>query len=214
MVTSLARRFLAKNLGLLALAPLLGLAACSQTSAAGSGDVRFAISTTTASAAAVPAVRVNDVRVLSRQVNLQEPVVMGAAGKDVTVTFALRQREGATVNMDAKSLEARGSAPYSYPSGPRPTTPAFFGSEPSRVSLDDGSSLACWTDETAGRVLVQAFGADGSWRGSPVAVSPEGMEAFGAPRVATADGRHVVVTFFASDEERFQLVAASLEPAR
>jgi hypothetical protein len=214
MVASYVCRLIAVGLGLLAAAPILGLVGCAQPTSEGVANVRFALSTTTAAATIAPTVRVTDVRVVNRHVNLREPVVMGTAGRDVTVTFALRQREGATVVLDHDSLEPRAVTPFTYPSRPRAAMPPVPSSDTSRVKLADGSSLTVWTDDASTRVLVQAFGPDGTWRGSPVVVSPENIDAFGAPQVTSADGRRAVVTFFASDGEGFQLVAASLESAR
>ena len=91
MVTSNARRTFSSSFALLALAPLLALSACAEpgSTSAGGGNIRFAISTTTAGAAIAPAVRVGDIRVLSKHVNLQEPVVMGASGGDMAMTADL-----------------------------------------------------------------------------------------------------------------------------
>jgi len=214
MVASSYRRLLEPSLALFAAAPLLALAACSPAASSDGGSIRFAVSTTDADAAIVPTVRVREVRVLSQHVNLREPVLMGSDGDEVTVTFAHRQREGETFTMEPTSLEARAAVPYSYPAQPRGSAPPLLEASPSSVVLDDGSSLSCWTDAASSRVLVQAFDARGAWRGSPVAISPDGMAVFGAPHVATPDGRRIVVAFFASDEERFQLVAASLERTR
>src|SRR4051812_9949855 len=108
---------------LVAALPLLALSACTPAAPTDGGSIRFAVSTTAADTAISPAVRVHDVRVLSRHVNLQEPVVVGLAGKEVTVTFALRQREGATFMMDAESLEPRTVLPFSYPEHARYVTP-------------------------------------------------------------------------------------------
>ena len=214
MVASSYRRFRALCLAPFAAAALIALSACSPSASSDGASVKFAMSTTTADAAIVATVRVRDVRVLSTHVNLQQPIVMGSDGDEVTITFAHRQRDGETLTMRPGSLEARMAVPYSYVArAPSSAAPAV-GASPSKVVLGDGSSLSCWTDTASGRVLVQAFAPSGAWRGSPVAISPESMAPFGDPQITTADGRHVVVAFFASDEERFQLVAASLEPTR
>ena len=212
MVASFCRRSLSRTL--FAAAPLLALSACSPAASSEGNGIRFAVSTTAADAAAVPTVRVREVRVLSNHVNLREPVLLSSDGDEVKVTFARRQREGETLTIGAASLEARAMVPYGFSAGSAGPSSTLEPGSPSRVVLDDGGSLSCWTDAASSRVLVQAFDAGGAWRGSPVAVSPDGMTVFGAPHVATPDGRHVVVTFFASDEERFHLVAASLERTR
>ncbi len=216
MPTSFVRRSLTSCFALVALAPLVALSACSTgTASEGAANIRFAVSTTSADAAISPTVRVGEVRVLSRHVNLQEPVVMGVAGNDVTVTFALRQREGATFTMDPESLERKAVTPYAYPVHAKRATPPFApGEQPDAARLESGGSLSCWTNEASRRVMVQAFDAKGGWRGAPVAVSPEEMDVFGAPHIATAEGHRFVVTFVVSDEERFQLVATSIESVR
>jgi hypothetical protein len=214
MVASFYRRALARSAAVIAAPLLLALSACSPAASSDAGSVRFAVSTSAADVGIVPIVRVVDVRVLSNHVNLQQPILMGADGDDVTVTFAHRQQQGETFTIVPTSLEARATAPYAYPARARGAAPPFLAAEPSSVALDDGGSLSCWTDEASSRVLVQAFDARGGWRGSPVAVSPDGMAVFGAPHVATSDGRHIVVAFFVSDDERFELVAASLERTR
>jgi len=213
MIASSLRRFPALCLAPFAAAGLVALSACSPAASSDGASIRFAMSTATADAATVATVRVREVRVLSAHVNLQQPLIVGSAGDDVTITFAHRQREGETLTLGSDALEARAAVPYSYSaelSSPAPRGPA----SPSLVVLGDGSSLSCWTDPVSNRVLVQAFGPSGASRGSAVAISPEGLTVFGEPHVTAPDGRHVVVAFFASDEERFQLVAASLERTR
>jgi hypothetical protein len=44
-------------------------------------------------------------------------------------------------------------------------------------------------------------------------ISPLDADVFGAPRAATTDGRHVVVTFPETSGESFELRAVSLEDA-
>jgi hypothetical protein len=181
--------------------------------------VGFAVSTT-ASSASAPAIRVSQPRVLSHHVNLLEPVLLGtpagadAAPTDVTITFALRGHEGATFAVDAASLNVRTAKLYTYPPHAKRATPPVFTLAPSRVALEGGASISCWTDQETGRAFAQVRDANGSSRGEPVAVSSPGMTLFGEPQAVTSDGRHVVITFFASDEDGFALVAASLEPVR
>jgi hypothetical protein len=214
MVTSSHHHVRRLCLAPFAAAALLALSACSPTASTDGASIRFAMSTTAADAAIVPTVRVREVRVLSNHVNLQEPVLMGSDGDEVTITFAHRRREGETLTLEPTLLEPRAAVPHSYPAQPRGPAAPLLAASPSNVVLDDGSSLSCWTDTASSRVLVQAFDPSGAWRGAPVAISPDGLAVYGAPHVATPDGRHVVVAFFASDEERFQLVAASLERTR
>lgn len=215
MAPSFLRRLITSSLAVCAVAPALLLSACASTESRGGSTLRFALSTTTqATAIATPAIRAGEVRVVSRRVNLQEPLRLGAANGNVTITFARRQYEGATVTLNATSLEQGAVTAYTFPEHARRATPAFFALDPSRVSLPNGGSVSCWTDNESGRVLAQAFDAEGRGLGAPIAASPEGMEVFGAPQVIAADGRHVVAAFFASTEDGFELVAASLEQVR
>jgi hypothetical protein len=214
MLTSSSHRLPALCLAPLAAAAFVAMSACSPAGSSDGASIRFAMSTTDADVAIVPTVRVREVRVLSTHVNLQHPSVVGSDGDAVTITFAHRQREGEKLTIQPGSLEARTALPYSFSAKPTASAATLDEASPSKVVLEDGSSLSCWTDSASSRVLVQAFAPSGAWRGSPVAVSPDGMVAFGAPHITTPDGRHVVVAFFASDEDRFQLVAASVERTR
>jgi hypothetical protein len=213
MSPSIVRRFVTAALVFCAVAPSLALLACAAPESSGASTLRFALSTTTANAAA-PAIRPGEVRVLSRRVNLQQPILLGKVDGNVTVTFALRQREGATIALNPTSLEQTAVAAYTYSEYVKRATPPFLGVDPSRVILASGGSVSCWTDSESGRVLAQAFAADGTWIGSPIAVSPEGMEVFGAPLVLAVDTHRVVAAFFASTEDGFELVATSFEPVR
>jgi hypothetical protein len=147
-------------------------------------------------------------------VNLQEPIVLGAVDGSVTVTFAARQREGATFSLHPESLEERSAVAYVYPAHEKAATPPFLAPGRSRASLASGHVIACWTDDESGRVFAQAFRADGAELGSPMAVSPEGMHVFGPPHVVAGDGGHAVVAFFVCTEDGFEVVAESLERGR
>ena len=129
------------------------------------------------------------------------------------MTFATHERDGTTIAMSPASLEEREVTPFVYAAHARRDTPPFLAANPSRVRLANGGSVSCRTDEASGRVFAQAFGADGTWVGSPLAVSPEGMTVLGAPQLVAADG-HAVVAFFISTEDGFALVAASLVQVR
>lgn len=216
MTVSLLRRLLKTSLALCAVAPMLTLAGCAAGKSLPGSTLHFAVSTaserTTNSSS--PALRVAVVRVLSRRVNLQEPLLLGTSGGSVTVTFARRERDGATLAMSPESLEERDVTPYAYASHAKGATPPFLAADPPRVRLANGGSVSCWTAEESGRVLAQAFSADGTWIGSPLAVSPEAMNVFGAPRLVAAGDHHAVVAFFVSTEDGFELVAASLEQVR
>ena len=216
MAPSLLHRVVTASLALCAVVPALALSACAPPESRGASTLRFALSTApqvTASASA-PAIRLGEVRVLSRRVNLQEPILLSAAGGNVTVTFALRQREGTTIVLNPMSLEQATVTPYTYSEHGKRATPPFVALEPSHVTLANGGSMSCWTDDPSGRVLAQAFGAGGAWLGSPIAVSAEGTDVVGAPQVIAVDSRHAVAVYIVSSEDGFQLVAASLQQVR
>jgi hypothetical protein len=216
MDASLLRSFLSTTIVLCAVAPALALAGCAPPESWSGSTLHFAVSTASegSTSSISPALRVGTVRVLSRHVNLQEPVLLGTDGGSVTVTFARRERDGATLALHPASLEERSVTAYAYAAHATRAAPPFLAAEPSRVRLASGGSVSCWTDEESGRVHAQAFSADGGWVGSPLAVSPEGMNVFGAPQLVATDSHHAVVVFFVSTEDGFELVAASLEHVR
>jgi hypothetical protein len=197
--------FGARTLGLVA-AVLFGGA--SMGCAERSGSLRFAMSATDASPAPI---RVSGLHVLEERVNLQEPIVMDVAGHDVTVTFAMRQRDGVTLAVDPTTLEPRVANAMTYPERAKSTTPPYLAPATATVPLARGT-MRVWSDEPSGRVYAQTFDPSGAPRGEPLPVSPADMDVVGAPRAASADGKHVVVAFFASRLDGFEIVAASLEP--
>ena len=164
-----------------------------------------------AAPSSAPSVRVVDLRVLHRTVNLMQPLAMEAAGNEVSVTFAMRQRQGIQLALDPVTLEARVAGPVTYPERPEGATPPYLDQKPVRVALAGGETMEVWTDTASGHVLAQSFDAQGVGRGEPVIVSLADESVLGAPRAVTSDGRRVIVTFFASRREGFELVAASLE---
>jgi hypothetical protein len=216
MARSLAHRLATVSLTLCAVAPALALSACAPTEANGGSTLRFAVSAPSDAVTqpSAPAVRVGSARVLSRRVNLLQPLELGALGGNVTVTFAVRQLDGTTLSLDPESLAERGAIGHAYPPHAKHAAPPLSAPGAATVSLASGGAISCWTDDESGRVLAQVFRSDGTWIGSPVAVSPEGMDVFGAPRLVAAGGRRAVAAFFVSTEEGFRLVAVSLERVR
>jgi hypothetical protein len=197
--------FGARTLGVIA---SLVFACASMGCAERSGGLRFAMSTSDASPAPI---RVGGLHVLDERVNLQEPIMMDVAGNDVTVTFAMRQRNGVTVAVDPMTLESRVANATTYPERVKSSSPPYLSPATVTVALARGT-MTIWSDEASGRVYAQTFDTSGAPRGEPLPVSPADMDVVGAPRAATADGKHVVVAFFASRLDGFQIVAASLEP--
>jgi hypothetical protein len=184
---------------------LLGTSACAARPQGEAASLHFAVSP--------PSANVTNVRVLSSRVNLQEPVSLSTEGDDVVVRFAIRGRAGASYRLDPETLDVRAAEQVTFPPHERPRTAPFLRADQSTVTLADRSSLAFVTDDASSRVLVQSYAPDGSLR-SESSVSPASMEVVGAPRAATADGRHVVVAFYTSTGVGFDLVAASVETPR
>lgn len=55
-----------------------------------------------------------DLHVLARKVNAMQPIMVGVAGEDVTITYATRGVEGVTLHLDPATFTVRGSEPYQY----------------------------------------------------------------------------------------------------
>jgi hypothetical protein len=181
----------------------LGLGGCAATSiGAGSQGADFA-------AGAVSSVRVGETRVLESHVNPMVPVHLAAEGSHVAVRFAHAGRREAVAQLDPESLDllSRQQTGRSEPPSPPPTGPT-------RVELDSGRFLVCWTEQSAdgGRhALAQLWARDGSPVGPRLVISSPEADVFGSPRAASADGRHIVVTFTAASGDAFELRAVSLE---
>lgn len=190
---------------------------CRDSGAPSASAIRFAV-TTTASALLPPpppsgipssGLQLVAIRVLSRHVNLQELVIVTASEDHAKVTFAVRDRKGVTMTLDPETLQPQEIAPYTYTSK-KPVTPPYLPLAPAHALLDDGSSwISVWTDATTARVMGQLHvGPDAH---DVLPISADTMDVMGAPRVAITAGRHAVVVFFASTEEGFDLVAASVK---
>lgn len=150
--------------------------------------------------------KVGDVRIVQRKVNMMEPVMVGFTGGDVGITVARQGREGVNVMVDPTSLETRTMTPFAYGPHARRRRAPCHERDATTVALADGASLAIWNDAASGRLVARYSGG-----GGPIAISPEDVEVIGGPETRTTDGRHVVVTFFAGNEEGFHLMAASLD---
>jgi hypothetical protein len=155
-------------------------------------------------------VRVGETRVLGSHINPMVPVHLEAEGNGIAVTFGERGRLVVT-RIDPASLDL-----LSREQNGRSQAPSAPSTNPTRVVLDDGRFLVCWTHENpdGGRqVLAQMWAANGSRLGAPVVISPADADVFGAPHAVSTDGRHVVVTFAATSGESFELRAVSLADA-
>jgi hypothetical protein len=157
----------------------------------------------------VSPLRVVATRSVDSRVQPMVPVHMAAEGNSVAVTFAERGRQQVVARLDPASLNL-----VSSENGGRSEAPAAPIAGVARVVLDGGRFVECWTQENVdgGRqVLAQMWAASGSRLGAPIVISPLDADVIGAPRAATADGRHVLVTFAATSGESFELRAVSLE---
>jgi len=181
----------------------LGLGGCATTRVGGGGQgADFA-------SGAVSSVRVGETRVLDSHANPMVPVHLAAEGSHVAVRFAHAGRREAVTQLDSESLEllSRQQTGRSEPPSPPSTGPT-------RVELDSGRFLVCWTEQSTdgGRhAMAQLWARDGSPVGAPLVISPPEADVFGSPRAASSDGRHIVVTFTSALADGFELRVVSLE---
>ena len=87
-------------------------------------------------------------------------------------------------------------------------------SHASRVDLDGGRFVVCWTRggvEEGRRALAQAFKGDGSPLGAPIVISPPGVDVVEMPRAVATDGNHVVATFAAASDRSVDILAVLIE---
>lgn len=191
----------------LGLAAALGLGGC-----ATSGAERAQVGSGVPGKGEAPSVHVGEARVLDTRVTPMLPVHVASEGSAVAVTYARTGRVGAATRIDPESLRPLSSQAEGPVQGPLGASTGA-----SRVALEGGRFLLCWTAgsvEWGHRAMAQVFdSADGSPRGAPVEISAPEVDVLGSPRAATADGRHVVVTFTATSGRSFELTAVSLEDA-
>jgi len=82
-----------------------------------------------------------------------------------------------------------------------------------RGKLAAGRVLRCWSEgnlETGYRILAQVAESDGTL-GDPIALTSGEMDVVGSPHVEIVAGTTATLTFFVSRDDRFALVAASVE---
>jgi hypothetical protein len=180
----------------------LGVGGCATTSR-GAGSQTLALARGEESG-----MRVGETRVLDAHVNPMVPVHLATEGGVVAVTFGQAGR-GVVAWVDPSSLQLLSRQPAGRSEGPSaPST------EPTRVLLDGGRFLVCWTRQGSdgGRhAVVRLWTRNGSPVGEPLVISPSDDEVFGSPSAMSIDGRHVVVTFTATSGNAFELRAVSLE---
>jgi hypothetical protein len=140
------------------------------------------------------------------------PVQMAADGSTVAITFGERGRQQVVTRLDPASLDLVSSI-----SAGRSQAATAPSTGVSRVPLEGGRFVVCWTHQNVdgGRqAMAQVWSEAGVRLGAPLVLSPPDADVIGAPHAATADGRHVVVTFAAAAGESFELRAVSLEDAQ
>jgi hypothetical protein len=153
--------------------------------------------------------RIAETRVINERVNPMVPVHLATEGSSITATFGLPGHEQMVTRLDPASLELLSS---------EQTWRSELASAPAtdlvRVELEGGHFLVCWTRVSADgghEAVAQMWTAGGSSLGAPMVISPPDADVFGAPQAATADGRHVLVTFPETSGESFELRAVSLQ---
>ena len=126
-------------------------------------------------------------------------------------TFGLPGHTQVLTRLDPASLEL-----LSREQTGRSELPSAPATGATHVELEGGRFLVCWTRVRADgghEAVAQMWTANGSSLGVPMVISALDADVFGAPQAATADGRHVLVTFPETSGESFELRAVSLEDA-
>jgi hypothetical protein len=141
---------------------------------------------------------------------MREPLLLAALDGEVTITFAVHGRRGVTLTLAPDSYEARLTTPFVYGEAATGKPPPPGPTKVTRVALRHGT-LACWTEDETHRVLARLYGTEGNQLGPELLISGPTLDVVGPPQVATADGEHVLVVFFAAADGPFQLVATWLD---
>lgn len=171
---------------------LLGGVGCTQST----GGPKFAISESSVEARAL--------RVLATRIDLRQPIFVQQRGNVVDVTYAVRQREGMTLHLDARTLEPIGEMdPFVYPRCSLREPSAHLSRDVARVAVDGGKEVTVFTSDEHNR----AFARVGD--GPAIEMSPEGMVVVGPAR-ATTNGKDVVGVFVAVTDDGFALFATSM----
>jgi hypothetical protein len=83
-----------------------------------------------------------------------------------------------------------------------------------RVDLENGGYMVLWTTGTleGGRqALAQTFREGGVADSMPTVISPADVDVVGSPKVVSADGKRVVVTFAAATDRSIRLLSVPVE---
>jgi hypothetical protein len=172
-----------------------------------SASVGFALPSTTAAIAGARPIEVRNVRVLTTRLDLRQPVFVQRGEHGIDVTYAVRQRDGVTMHLDARTLRSiEEPSAYLYPRCSARDASAHLARDVARVAMEGGEEVVVFTSEEHNRAFARAG------EGPTFPVSPEGMHIVGPAR-ASASGRDIVAVFVAATEDGFALVATSIEPA-
>jgi hypothetical protein len=154
-------------------------------------------------------VRVGEAHVVGTHINPRVPVRLTAENGALAIRFAHPGTVGALVYLNAESL-----TPVSAEQRVEAEPPGAPVTSAVRVVLGAGRFVECWrrgSMESGYQLMAQAWTADGSPLGQPVALSPTGSDVLSAPTLVRVDGEHAVATFAATLGDRFELVAVPLE---
>ena len=172
-----------------------------------SASVGFAVPSTTVALASARPIETRAVRVLATRVDLRQPIFVQQNGNSIDVTYAVRQRDGVTLHLDARSLQAiEEPTPYLYPRCSARDVSAHLARDVAHVSLESGDEVTVFTSDEHSRAFARAG------QGLALPVSPDGMHVVGPAR-AVSNGKRIVAVFIEATDEGFGLVATSLELA-
>jgi hypothetical protein len=156
-----------------------------------------------------PSLRIGGSTLIDARLSPLVPVDVKSDGVAINVRFGERGRTQAAASLDPLTGRVLSRA-----TGGRsePAQNAEWGT--TRVTLEGGRSIVCWTEQSADggrRAMARLWAADGHPLGSPVAISSPEADVLGTPRAASVDGRHAVVTFASTSGGSFELRAVALE---
>lgn len=161
-------------------------------------SIHFAVETDSV----LSGMRIGALRTIASSVKISEPHFVGFEDGRAVVTYAHHQHEASAVVLD-DSLMPVSEESRTYPPRPKSEPAAYLAQSRATVPLRDGRAFTVWTDDATGHVMA---GVD-----NLLPVVLYGGDVVGCPHAATTDGQHVIVTFAATTEHGFDLMAAQVE---
>jgi hypothetical protein len=158
-------------------------------------SIHFAVE----SDAVLSGMKIGPVRTIASSMNVGATHFVGFDDGRAVVTFAQSEHKAKAVTLD-DSLATVSESPRSFP---KTDSQAYLATARATVPLEGGRSFTAWTEESTGRVLAQID------QLLPVVVY--GGDVVGCPHAASADGKRVIVTFTATTEHGFDLMATSVD---